>query len=180
MTNAIIIPGNGNTDISENWFPYAQRELEKLGIEVRAKNMPDPELARAQYWLPFIEHDLKANEDSILIGHSSGAVAIMRYLETHKVKGAVLVGVYYTDFDMESEKASGYFDAPWKWDAIKANAGWIAQFTSTDDPYIPIQQARYVHDRLNTEYHEYHNKGHFGSEVREFPEIIEVIKGKGL
>lgn len=43
---AMIVPGNGNTDISENWLPYLKRELEKLGIEVIAKDMPDQDLAR--------------------------------------------------------------------------------------------------------------------------------------
>ena len=27
---AMIIPGNGNTDINENWFPYVKNALEKL------------------------------------------------------------------------------------------------------------------------------------------------------
>ena len=42
----MIIPGNGNSDISGEWFPYLRKELENLGIKVIAKNMPDPDLAR--------------------------------------------------------------------------------------------------------------------------------------
>lgn len=64
---AMIIPGNGNTDISEHWFPYIKKELEKFGFKVVAKTMPDPELARKQYWLPFIEQQLGEDKDVILI-----------------------------------------------------------------------------------------------------------------
>ncbi len=94
---AIIIPGNGNTDISENWFPYVKKELEKLGIKTVAKNMPDSYLARRKYWIPFIEKEAKGEKDVILIGHSSGAVATLRYLENHKALGTVIVGACYTD-----------------------------------------------------------------------------------
>ncbi len=55
---AIIIPGNENSDISENWYPYVKKELERLGVEVIAQNMPDAYLARAKYWLPFIKEKL--------------------------------------------------------------------------------------------------------------------------
>jgi hypothetical protein len=33
----MIIPGNGNADISEIWTPYVKMELEALGISVIAK-----------------------------------------------------------------------------------------------------------------------------------------------
>lgn len=180
MGKVIIIPGNGNTDISENWFPYVKNKLEKANILVLVMNMPDPELARKEIWLPFIEKELKADENTIAIGHSSGAVAIMRFLETHKLLGAILVGACYTDLGEESERVSGYYDTPWKWDTIKQNAKWIVQYASQNDPYIPISESRVVHEKLNSEYYEYVNQGHFGSDVRkkEFPEIVEVILRK--
>jgi len=177
---AMIIPGNENTDISENWFPYVKRELEKLGIEVIAKNMPDPVLARKDYWIPFIEKKLEGDEEAILIGHSSGAVAIMKYLESHKVRGAILVGVCYTDLGMEEEKASGYYDDEWQWTKIKNNADWIIIFASTNDPFIPISEPRFIKNQLRAEYNEYDNQGHFGGDIgkKEFPEIVEIIKDK--
>ncbi|MCA9371345.1 alpha/beta hydrolase [Candidatus Woesebacteria bacterium] len=174
---AIIIPGNGNTPISDNWFPYVKRRLLARGLEVIAEDMPDPELARKSYWLPFIEKKLKT-EEAILIGHSSGAVAIMRYLEEHKAKLAILVGVCYTDLGLESEKKSGYYDEPWNWEAIKKNAKKICIFASKNDPYISISEPRHIKDQLEAEYHEYNDEGHFGSDVNktEFPEIVMVVE----
>jgi predicted alpha/beta hydrolase family esterase len=177
---AMIIPGNGNTDISDNWFPYIKRKLERLGLVVIAKNMPDPLLARKEFWIPFIEQNLGGDEDVILIGHSSGTVASLRYIEAHKVLGAVIVGAYYTDLGDEKERVSGYFDGIWKWNEIKNNSRWIVQFASKNDPYIPIEESRFIRDKLSTEYYEYENAGHFGVDVgkKEFPEIVEIIRKK--
>ena len=171
----MIIPGNNNTDISTNWYLYVKKELEKLGIKVVAENMPDPDLARKEYWLPFIKENV-GEGDVILIGHSSGAVAIMRYLETHKIFGAVLVGTCYTDLNDKKEKASGYYNEPWQWDKIKKNANWIIQFASIDDPYINKEEFRYINEMLDTEYHEYKTRGHF--EEKEFLELVFHVRQK--
>ena len=66
--------------------------------------MPDPELGSMKYWIPFIEEEIGEGQDVILVGHSTGAVAIMRYLETHTVLGAALVGACHTDLGYESER----------------------------------------------------------------------------
>ena len=173
----IILPGNGNTDITENWFPHVKSELQKLGLIVIAENMPDSDLARKEYWIPFIKEKL-ASEDTILIGHSSGAVAILKYLEENKCKLAILVGACHTDLGDEREKKSGYFNDPWQWDKIKTNAGKIVLFASRNDPYIPISEALFIKDKLEPEYHEYTDEGHFGADINktEFPEIITIVK----
>ena len=93
----IIIPGNGGATPEDNWFPFLQRELEAAGITVVNRQFPDPALARATYWLPFIE-SLGADEHTILVGHSSGAIAAMRFAETHKILGSILGAPFsYTD-----------------------------------------------------------------------------------
>lgn len=59
---AMIIPGNGIAPITDNWYPHVKKELEKMGIEVIANNMPDPDLARITYWIPFIEKQLNGEK----------------------------------------------------------------------------------------------------------------------
>ena len=178
----LVIHGNGHSTPNDNWIPYIKRELEKLGIECITPQMPDAPLARSKYWLPFIKNILKADENTVLVGHSSGALAAMRFAEQNKILGSVLISAMHTDLGIESERLSGYFDMPWNWQAIKNNQQWIAQFASTDDPWIPIAQARFVHSKLNTQYCEFKNKGHFGGDYYkpEFPELLEVIKQKML
>ena len=56
--------------------------------------MPDPITARRSIWLPFMKDELGVDEQTIIIGHSSGACAAVRFAETNKVAGIVLVGAY--------------------------------------------------------------------------------------
>lgn len=176
----IFIPGNGGGSPNDNWFPYLKEELEKLKIEVIASEFPDNQLARESYWIPFLKNVLKADAKTILVGHSSGAIAAMRYAETNRLLGSVLVGGYHTDLGLPTEKQSGYFDRPWDWPSIMQNQKWIIQFASVNDPWIPIEEARFVHGKLNTEYHEFVDQGHFGGDYKKlvFPELFEALKMK--
>ena len=111
------------------------------------------------------------------MGHSSGAVAAMRFAQEHKIAGSVLVAAYHTDLGMETEKKSGYFDEAWNWKSIKRNQNWTVLFASQDDPWIPVDQPRYIHEQLNCEYHEFGNQGYFGGDYDKatFPELSRAI-----
>lgn len=172
----IFIHGNGGSTVLDHWFPYLKQELEKLGLVVIAKDFPDSQIAREQYWLPFLK-ELGADSNTILIGHSSGAEAAMRFAEKNIIFGSVLVSPCYTDLGDETEKQSGYYNRPWDWEAIKKNQDFLVQFSSTDDPYIPIAEAHVVHENLQTEYYEYTDQGHF-MDKKTFPEIVAVIQKK--
>lgn len=180
MTRVILLHGNGGGSGEDNWFPWLKYKLEKLNVTCETPDLPDPIEAKSTIWLPYIQDVLKADEDTILIGHSSGAVAAMRYAETHKILGSVLIGTYYTDLGDEREKASGYFDTPWQWEAIRNNQSWSVIFSSDDDPYIPIEEPRLIKDKLDSEYYEFSDRGHFGydRDTPESPELLDVLKSK--
>ncbi len=182
MQKVVLVHGNGGGSGSDNWFPWLNTELEKLGVACEAPDMPDPVEAKASVWLPYIENQLHADEHTILVGHSSGAIAAMRYAETHRIGGSVLVGTYYTDLGYEDEKAAGYFDEPWQWEAIKANQPWVIIFASPDDPYIDISEPQLIRDKLGAEYYELPGQRHFSGTLlrrkREFPELLEALEEK--
>ncbi|XP_053783107.1 serine hydrolase RBBP9 isoform X3 [Desmodus rotundus] len=129
------------------WFRLGTSHIP--GFQCLAKNMPDPIIAREIIWLPFMETELHCDERTIIIGHSSGAIAAMRYAETHRVYAIVLVSAYTSDLGDENERASGYFSRPWQWEKIKANCAHIVQFGSTDDPFLPWKEQQEVADRLS-------------------------------
>jgi len=181
----IFVPGwhNGAVDMlspkHKMWFRWLKPKLIDMGLEVISDDYPDAWDCKASEWLPYLKK-LGADEDSILIGHSTGAVAAMRFAESNCIYGSVLVGGYYTDLGDPDEKVSGYFDKPWRWQDIKANQKWVIQFHSTDDPWISNGEAHMVHKMLNTELHEFHDRGHFGVDraCEEFPELLEALKKK--
>jgi predicted alpha/beta hydrolase family esterase len=172
----IFVPGNHDDCPEERWRPYLVRELSKLGIGTINLRFPDPVAARDKYWIPFLT-SLNADQNTILIGHSSGAAAAMRYAENNKILGSVLIGAALTHQGDEGEKESGYFNKPWDWQKIKDNQKWIVQFASKDDPYISIEQMQTIHEELDTDYYEFKDRGHF-IDGEEFIELIEAIKAK--
>ena len=174
----ILIHGNDTLHWAYAWMPWVKQELEKAGLIVFAEMFPDSIIAREKYWIPFLKEHLKADKHTILIGHSSGAVAAMRFAEHHQLFGSVLISPSYTDLGIELEKQSGYFDRPWQWDAIKKNQQWIVQFGSTDDPVIPLSEFRHIHTMLNTEYYEFDDRNHFLDKQKTFPEVVDVVRKK--
>ena len=184
QTKIVMVHGNGETEDwtkPRSWFPYLIEEFDKLGLTSEAPLMPEPEIAPMNVWLPYLEKDVGVDENTILIGGSSGAVAALRYAETHKVKGLILAAASYTDLGDEVEKQSGYFNKPWDWEKIKANTDWIVQFHSKDDPLVPFEEGEYIHQQLDSEFTVFENKGHLSKSmdgIIEFPEIVEIIKIK--
>ena len=151
-----------------------ERDLAALGLDVVNQTFPDNVHARAAIWLPFLD-ELGADEETVLIGHSSGAQAALRYAETHRVLGSVLVGVCHTDLGDPGERASGYYHDPWRWPDIRRNQQWIGIFQSTDDPLIPVAEARYVASQLACSYFEHTDRGHFTDRAA-FPELVAFVR----
>jgi predicted alpha/beta hydrolase family esterase len=174
-TKAILIHGNGGCTAADFWLPSVERDLTALGLDVINQTFPDNVKARSTFWLPFLE-SLGADEQTVLIGHSSGAMAAMRYAETHRLLGSVLVGVCHTDLGDRFEAASGYYSQRWQWDRIRTNQEWIGVFNSTDDPHIPIAEPRFVAAQLRCSYFEFTDRGHFTDVA--FPELIGFVRRK--
>ena len=181
----IICPGNGCTNIRQaNWYGQLYQELTSRGIPCVCENFPDPNRARREKWIPFIRS--KAEESGgkvILVGHSSGAQATLRYAETYPVQAAVLVAATYSDLGDSGERASGYYPQKSKegeknsynFAAMKENCAQWYQFHSDDDPFIPIFEAEQIRDGLGLTdtYRVLPGRSHF---FEPFPELLEMIE----
>jgi len=170
----VYVHGNETTHWSFAWAGWLKHELEQAGFETFFETMPDSIMARSKYWLPFLQDHVGVGENDIIIGWSSGAVAAMRYAEVHKIMGSILISPCYTDLDDEAEKLSGYYDAPWNWDAIKANQNAITLFWGDNDPYIPQEEFNYIAKHLDTTCIKIKDAGHF-IEQQSFPELMKYI-----
>ena len=160
----IIVPGCGCSPVySANWYKWMKEELVESNVfsEVLLEDMPDPVHAKEKIWVPFILNKLKADANTVMIGHSSGAVAAMRLLEKNTLKGCVLVSACHTDLGSESERLAGYYNRAWDWESIKSNTEWILQYHSTDDPFIPMAEADHVASNLSSDYKRFEDKSHF-------------------
>lgn len=182
--SVVIVPGNGQGCAAANFYPTLKRHLEAAGHCVALSEMPDPDTAREAVWLPFITGTLGAGPGTVLVGHSSGAVAGLRLAESTRLAALVLVSVTPTDLGDANERASGYYSRPWQWARIRANVPSIVMFSSTDDPFIPLELQRQAAAGLrdapapagHTFRHvELEGRSHFFSQRQ--PEITEACLG---
>eukprot|EP00933_Yihiella_yeosuensis_P084077 TRINITY_DN9844_c0_g1_i1.p1 TRINITY_DN9844_c0_g1~~TRINITY_DN9844_c0_g1_i1.p1 ORF type:complete len:358 (-),score=81.13 TRINITY_DN9844_c0_g1_i1:246-1319(-) len=181
LKRCVIAPGNGCSDIrNSNWYGWLYEQLLRQSMfeEVLCRDFPDPYEAKRSEWLPFMKETLKVGPDTILIGHSSGAEAAMRFAEESLVGGLILVSACHSDLDDEGERASGYYPpsgGPWNWEAIRKNTGWIVQFHSRDDHLVPVVEGRVVAKELKSEYYELDGHSHF---FDPFNELLDILKKK--
>jgi predicted alpha/beta hydrolase family esterase len=178
MVRFIIAPGNGgcgrNTK-ETNWYGWFDEEMKKRGHESVCVNFPDPDVCHQSKWLPFVRDELNADEDTVVVGHSTGALLAMRLLEVHAVRGVILVAAAHTDLGDEGERASGYFDTAWDWEAMKPNATFIHQFHSTDDHLIPVSEARFVAEKLAGENHVYEELQGYSHFFAPFQQVLDCV-----
>jgi predicted alpha/beta hydrolase family esterase len=187
----IIIPGNGSGCEAANFYPSLASSLRAGGFDAVLRDMPDPNVARSSIWLPFIIESLGADSESVLVGHSSGAVAALRLAEKNRYYAVVVVSVTDNDLGDDNERASGYYDAPWDWSAMRRNVQHLIMFASDDDPFIPIAVQRRVARELESaglgsvasgafEYVELSKRSHFfGRKQPEIESRVAFLAGAG-
>ena len=184
MASVVIVPGNGAGCASANFYPRLQAALQAAGHACALEEMPDPDVAREAIWLPFITNTLGAGAGTVLVGHSSGAVAGLRLAESAPLAALVLVSVTPSDLGNANERASGYYSRPWQWQRVRANVRRVVMFASRDDPFIPLALQREAAEGLRSvpaealppghtfEYVELDGRSHFFSARQ--PEITEA------
>eukprot|EP01112_Ceratiomyxa_fruticulosa_P017209 TRINITY_DN5321_c0_g1_i5.p1 TRINITY_DN5321_c0_g1~~TRINITY_DN5321_c0_g1_i5.p1 ORF type:complete len:224 (+),score=50.59 TRINITY_DN5321_c0_g1_i5:196-867(+) len=171
----VILPGNGDGDITDGlWYGWLQNQLESLETPIPCilENLPDPSYAREYIWKRYAKEYLFVDENTILVGHSSGAACALRLLEEMKFLGVILVSAYHSDLGDETEAKSGYFNRPFDWQKIKSNAKWILQYHSTNDRLVPIKEGEEVQREIDSVFYKM-KLGHF--QMGEFPDIVKKI-----
>ena len=115
MKNALILHGTSGHS-SHNWFPWLKGEFEKSNWDVWVPNLPHSERPHPENYIPFLLGDKEwdLNEESVIIGHSSGAVTILHLLQSLpddvKVDTCILVGTF--NDDLGEDFLSVLFDTP--------------------------------------------------------------------
>ena len=80
MKNAILLHGSSVTPKS-HWLPSIKLFLEKQGYAVWAPQLPNPECPNLKIQLPFVLKNGSFNNETILVGHSSGCPLILSVLD---------------------------------------------------------------------------------------------------
>lgn len=179
----IIIPGMGCSPVMKcNWYSWFAAKMKERSIECVLRDFPEPNQCRESIWIPFLLDDIGIDpENTVVVGHSSGAACAMRLLERNlgaPLKGAILVAAAHTDLGDAHERRSEYFSRPWKWDAMRGGAEQIVCFHGTDDHLIPVSEARYIAEKLEGDNFVYHEMGGVSHFFEPWQEILDVFDEK--
>ena len=165
MKRAFIVHGWG-AGPQDHWFPWLTGELERRGWQAHALAMPDSAYPALAAWVRYLA-DAVMHPDSgtVLVGHSIGAMAILRYLEslpdTTRIAGTVLVAGFLENTDVE---LASFFHSPLDCGRVMRAAGNIIAIESDDDAYIPTQSGALIRERLGAELITLHGAGHMNAE----------------
>ncbi len=177
----------------EAWLPWLKRELTKRGYAVALPAMPNPDRPSRTGWIRFIAKLVgEPDAGTVMIGHSLGCQAVIRYLETLGAKGksvgqtVLVAGSFPPNLSLAEAKARvGDHPALLPWftvgvDArnVKKAAGRCTMILSDDDPYIPVRQARAtLRAKLNPKIIMEHGKGHFNEDdkLTRLPSALAAI-----
>lgn len=183
--NFLILHGTG-ADHTSNWFPWLKAELEKLGHEVWVPDLPDADRPNIQKYNDLLLHQGWDFNNSVIIGHSSGSVAILGLLQAlpagTKINTAILVGAFTKRLSESPswEMLRELFDEEFDYDEIKSKATRFIFVHSGDDPYCPIEDARTLCKDLDGKFVELDSMGHFSESLDprfdKLPELLEIIE----
>ena len=152
MKKRVLIIHGWESNSSEHWFLEEKERLEKLDYEVVVPDMPNTLHPKKEEWVQVIK-DFNPNDNSILIGHSLGGVAILRYLEetNNKVGKCIFITTPINKLGSGYEGIENFLETDFNWEKIKQSSEKTAVFNQTEDPAVPLQHGKDLAGYINAE-----------------------------
>ncbi len=189
---AFIIHGY-NSFPEEAWLPWLKAELDRKGYEAFLPAMPHPDSPTIPEWLGFISKLVgEPDHETVMVGHSLGCHAVLRYLETlgragKSVRKTVLVaGNFPTGMSAaEADERTGGDRVLRPWlttgvdpKAVRKAAGLCTVILSDNDPLMPFERAKASFaGNLDARIIVEHAKGHFNEDdhLTELPSVLTAV-----
>jgi len=191
IKKVLVLHGTKGTSQS-NWLPWLKSELEKKNIEVAIPDLPEE--LNYEKRMNFLKEKYAEflTEDTIIIGHSSGATAALHIANRYKIKKLILVApVLYMDEDYNNsfthiadkqtadslaEYANHNID-PLR---IMENAQDIVMLFGEQDTYTPSAEfLQYSHKNYPTAAtYVFEDKKHFSTttdNLKVFPDLLKYL-----
>lgn len=185
MSEIVVAHGYGSTDDSV-WFPYLKERLAVAGHRVTVPRLPDTATPRLEPWRKtFGEAALAAGpaESTVLVGHSIGAVNVLRFLEqcdpaAHGVFAGVLL-VAASAHEVGYDELAEFFEGGFAWERIRRSARQFRVLQAMDDPVNqpdPTEHVRLFVEGLGATAVVTPTGGHFGATPDDHVEVPEAVR----
>lgn len=184
MKRAIIVHcWGGHSNYA--WYQSVARQLEAIGYQVQVPDMPNTDEPRLDIWVPYLQKVIEQpDEDLVLIGHSIGTVAIMRYLETLKADQRIDKAVFVAGFtdQLGFRELENFFETHLRFIDIRSKVkNGFTTIQSDNDPFVSSQYGVRLHEELGAHLLIKHGAGHMSGEVdgedscTDLPEVLASI-----
>ncbi len=191
MANRAFIIHGWQGHPKQGWYPWLGNLLEKKGFEVTIPAMPNTLDPMPNEWVAALAELVREpNGKTFLIGHSTGANAIMKYLalgHKKKVGGAVLVAPWpslkASDRRYGKEMGARWLSDGYNWKLARKNAEHITAIFSTTDPYVAYRDSEVFEKELGCKIIIEQGKSHMHEHkgIMELPSAYEeVLEQAGL
>ena len=180
MKKAVIIHGTDGSP-EQIWNPWLKAQLEKQGYEVWCPLMPNNHTPNRQVYNDFLLNTNWDFTDNLVVGHSSGAVSVLNLLLDERsphINTAVLVGArsQMDGTDLSREQFKDVFPPDgFDFELIKSKVDRMVFLHGDNDPYCPLDQAKWLAEQTESKIIIIPGGGHLGRQFMEFPQLIEAI-----
>lgn len=162
----------------DNWYLWLKEELEKRGFEVSLPDLPTQRtnLPDLQKQLTFIKKLNFLDKNTVIIGHSLGAVLGMRLGEIYKFKKLITVaGWDYNDLCAEHKL---FWKTMIDHLKVKKNVKEIYCIGSDNDPYYTAISFEDTAKRLGGKFILIKGKKHFSKNqggITKIPQLLNLV-----
>ncbi len=133
------------------FFPWLKKGLERNNLKYQAPDLPNPANPTEQEQVNFVLNNCRFDENTVLFGHSLGAVVAMKVLEKldHKIAGLVLAGGFVEPkFKDKKRPYNNKFVWVFNFKKIKNMAGFVKILSDPADFAVPLEQGKILAEKF--------------------------------
>jgi predicted alpha/beta hydrolase family esterase len=175
MKKVFIVHGLGSAP-DHAWRGWLGKKLTEMGIHAELPQMPGGDDPICDKWVDLLKNITKKEDENYLIGHSLGARAVLKFLESGgEAKGVIIVSGRFGS--PKSDILHSFYDNPLNFKKIKESAKFFAVFHGDNDPNIPFEDGQKIAENLECKFIPIIGGGHLSGKAgwNEFPEVLEEL-----
>jgi len=185
MKRAIILHGLQSTSNS-NWFQWLKTQLEAEDYKVWVPDLPGADHPEAGKWVAYLLRSSWDFNQSLVIGHSAGAVTALYLAQslppTIRLRGVVAVSAFLPvspDHELYSD-LQDLHSMPFDFEKMKAGCDNFLFVHSDNDRYCPLEGAIDLAKQTGGQVSLLREGGHFSASENPvfvaFPRLLQMMK----
>lgn len=182
---AVILHGLQSTSAS-NWFQWLKAQLEQRGYEVWVPDLPGADHPVASKWANYLLKSSWDFRESLVIGHSAGAVAALALAQMLppgvRLKGEVLVSAFNAvgPYNEYYNDLKDLHDVPFDFAKIQSVVDELVFVHGNDDPWAPFADGKDLAAKTGGSFVAVPGGQHFSRSLNpayvEFPLLLDVLE----